>query len=90
MIYEAPAAQSRTAVCEGGRDMSSSPLEIQTSMGAPVCRCEPGDLSSVVRALRLTANPKLISVILLLPQAAIVILILLALRNRPEPVSASH
>jgi alpha-1,2-mannosyltransferase len=35
-------------------------------------------------------DPRLISAILLLPQAVIVILIVLALRNRPEPASASH
>jgi alpha-1,2-mannosyltransferase len=35
-------------------------------------------------------DPRLISMILLLPQTAIVILIVLALRDRPEPASASH
>jgi hypothetical protein len=35
-------------------------------------------------------DPRLISAILLLPQAVIVLLIVLALRNRPEPASASH
>jgi hypothetical protein len=40
-------------------------------------------------SMPLTANPKLISVILLLPQAVIVILIVLALRDRPEPAIAS-
>jgi hypothetical protein len=41
-------------------------------------------------SIPLTVNPRLISVILLLPQAVVVILIVLALRNRAEPVSASH
>ena len=41
-------------------------------------------------SMPLTANPRLISVVLLLPQTVIVILIVLALRNRPEPVIASH
>jgi hypothetical protein len=35
-------------------------------------------------------DPRLISMILLLPQTAIVILIVLALRDRPEPASVSH